>query len=141
MPDDNCERREDGLVEMNGARDVEAQLREETDRGILKPENRAGDPHEERAPHHRPVFRLLNVAKASELRLRRRKTEVIFQDGQWIGDIAPARQQVAEERATRRSERKVSKVPQARREHHDAGYPMSPAAPLESARAEVANAD
>ena len=46
MPDDNRERREDRLVEVDGARDVEAEFGEESDRGVVEPQDHAGDAHQ-----------------------------------------------------------------------------------------------
>src|SRR5471032_1230071 len=48
MPDDDRERREDRLVEVDRTRDIEAELGEQADGGVVEPQDRAGDALQER---------------------------------------------------------------------------------------------
>src|SRR4051812_20759406 len=52
VPDHDGQRRQNGLVQMNGRRNVQPGFRQETQRQIVGPEQQAGGDHHDGAPNY-----------------------------------------------------------------------------------------
>src|SRR4051812_24603332 len=87
VPDDYRQRREHRFVEMNGQRDINPPAREETEKADLEPYHQAGETHDQRSPDDGPVFRLLGITKASNLRLDAPESNVIAEIANHIADV------------------------------------------------------
>src|SRR5215831_6532166 len=87
VPDDNRERGQDRLVEMDGQSDVNPPTRKETEEADLEPDHQAGETHDEGAPDDGPVLGLLCITKARDLRLDALEAEIIVEVADHIAHV------------------------------------------------------
>src|ERR1051326_4252762 len=121
MPDDDRQRSQDRLVKMDSQRNVDPPASEKTEQTNLEPDHQPRKAHDESAPDDRPIFRLLGITEARDLRLYSFAAERVRQVTDDIAHILKLWPHVLDPSPPVWRQRQIEQVISSSHEHDDCG--------------------
>ena len=130
MPHQNRQRRKNRFVEVHRRRDIHPPACQRVAHPHLGPDHDAGQAHQRRTPHQRPVLRLLRIIEAAEFRLLAAHAKVVHHRVQRVERILRPGRQVANQLPSFPRLRKIDNVVNPRADQNHSGHAMNQPAPM-----------